>query len=97
MVNEIIPNQMDENDQKIKDAAEAWRLPYWDWAANNEVPLLAQEEVVQVTTKFGTSPIKNPLYQYDLPKGKTFGTMGPPSNQIYALISADGVPVSISN
>lgn len=98
MVNNIIPTQMYEKDHvELEAAAKAWRLPYWDWAANNQVPLLAQEKEVQVTTKFGTSPIKNPLYQYDLPEGKTFGTMGPPSNQTYVLTSADGLPASISN
>jgi hypothetical protein len=100
MVNEIIPNQM-ATDKKTQDllkaAAKAWRLPYWDWAVNNNVPLLAQNEYIEVSTKLGTAKIKNPLYQYDLPKGKTFGTMGPASNQTYVLISADGVPASISN
>ena len=84
-------NQKDE----LEDAAKAWRLPYWDWAVNNEVPLLAQEELIEVSTKFGTAKIKNPLYQYDLPKGKTFGTMGPAANQTYVPTSADGVPASI--
>lgn len=98
MVNEIIPKQMASDEQdSLMAAANSWRLPYWDWAVHNEVPLLAQDELVEVTTKFGTIKIKNPLYQYDLPKGKTFGTMGPPSNQTYTLISADGVPASISN
>jgi tyrosinase len=93
MVNEIIPNQMATDKQdSLKAAAKAWRLPYWDWAVNNEVPLLAQNESIEVSTKLGTAKIKNPLYQYDLPKGKTFGTMGPASNQTYVLISADGVP-----
>lgn len=100
MVNEIIPNQMptDETTQdSLKAAAKAWRLPYWDWAVNNEVPLLAQDQEIEVSTRFGTAKIKNALYQYNLPQGKTFGTMGPASNQTYALISADGVPASISN
>ncbi|EMR68281.1 putative tyrosinase precursor protein [Eutypa lata UCREL1] len=97
MVNEIIPNQMPSDDKtqdSLKTAAKAWRLPYWDWAANNEVPLLAQDQEIEVFTKFGTAKIKNALYQYNLPQGKTFGTMGPASNQTYTLVSADGVPAS---
>ncbi|KAI1255790.1 hypothetical protein MGN70_002530 [Eutypa lata] len=100
MVNEIIPNQMPSDDKtqdSLKTAAKAWRLPYWDWAANNEVPLLAQDQEIEVFTKFGTAKIKNALYQYNLPQGKTFGTMGPASNQTYTLVSADGVPASISD
>lgn len=100
MVNEIIPNQMPSDDKtqdSLETAAKAWRLPYWDWAANNEVPLLAQDQEIEVFTKFGTAKIKNALYQYNLPQGKTFGTMGPASNQTYTLVSADGVPASISD
>jgi hypothetical protein len=97
MVNEIIPKQMPtDKHESLLDAAKAWRLPYWDWAANNEVPLLAQNEHIEVYTASGTGTINNPLYRYDLPKGKTFGTMGPASNQTYVLTSADGFPAGIS-
>ncbi|KAI9783412.1 MAG: hypothetical protein M1839_003947 [Geoglossum umbratile] len=95
MVSEVIPNQMpsdEETQASLMAAAKAWRLPYWDWAVHNEVPLLAQTPDIEVSTKLGPSMIKNPLYQYDLPQGKTFGTMGPDSNQNYVLKSADGVP-----
>ncbi|KAK7753992.1 hypothetical protein SLS62_004091 [Diatrype stigma] len=95
MVNEVIPNQMPSNDKtqdSLKAAAKAWRLPYWDWAVNNEVPLLAQDKEIEVFTKFGIGKIRNAMYQYNLPEGKTFGTMGPTSNQTYVLTSADRFP-----
>lgn len=97
MINEIIPNQMPTDTATQKEliqAADAWRFPYWDWAAHSTVPLLAKTPEIEVQTKFGTSKIKNPLYQYVLPKGKTFGTMGPDDNQTYVVTSADGSPVS---
>jgi len=100
MVNEIIPNQMPTDpatQDSLNAAAKAWRVPYWDWAAHNEVPILCQNKNIDVTTKFGTATIKNPMYQYDLPAGKTFGTMGPGSNQNYVLKSADGFAVSLLN
>ncbi|KAI9868865.1 MAG: hypothetical protein M1813_004716 [Trichoglossum hirsutum] len=93
MVNKIIPDDMPEDQttqDSLKAAAKAWRFPYWDWAAHNEVPILCQNQSVGVYTKAGPATIKNPMYQYDLPPGKTFGTMGPPSNQNYVLRSADG-------
>jgi hypothetical protein len=94
MINEVIPNQIavDQQPAMLKAAAQ-WRMPYWDWAANNEVPVLAQNPTIQVQTVAGTSTIKNPLYSFNLPQGKTFGTMGPNSNQNYVVTSADGFPV----
>lgn len=46
-------------------AANAWRMPYWDWAADPEVPsLVAQEEISIVQPGGAMLSVSNPLYKF---------------------------------
>ncbi|KAK6215478.1 tyrosinase [Colletotrichum tabaci] len=56
----------------IKESTQ-WRLPYWDWALNTEVPDLFRPTTVKIRAPFGADGIQpepeivsNPLYRYEL-------------------------------
>ncbi|CAG7854383.1 Tyrosinase; AltName: Full=Monophenol monooxygenase [Serendipita indica DSM 11827] len=65
---------------KYLEAAKRFRLPYWDWAANGDIPdFISQQPTVQLETpdKGIVDNIPNPLYQYNFQKkGTTFGLRG---------------------
>lgn len=58
-----------------RQAADTWRLPYWDWAVSGKVPTLAYSPQVTVTMPPGqTVRIENPLYQFKMPNNKNMGS-----------------------
>ena len=77
MINQIVP-QFSPSERKVwHDAADTWRLPFWDWAANPKVPNLAMSEEVTVTAPPGvTVRMENPLYKFRMPNDKTMGSEG---------------------
>ncbi|KAL2827352.1 hypothetical protein BDW59DRAFT_171376 [Aspergillus cavernicola] len=73
MVEELIPSIPDEAAKKgWKNAAQRWRLPFWDWAVPQSdtgeygVPQIVELEQVEVV-KLGRNdkePVQNPLYKF---------------------------------
>lgn len=45
-------------------AAENWRMPYWDWASDYNLPASATTPTITVNGPTGQTTIKNPLYNY---------------------------------
>ncbi|KZT38875.1 Di-copper centre-containing protein [Sistotremastrum suecicum HHB10207 ss-3] len=74
MINDIIPTFPDEDQDKLTESANAWRLPYWDWAAKKkressriatyEAPLIVKEPTVTVQTSTGPTEIPNPMHSF---------------------------------
>ncbi|KAH8662913.1 hypothetical protein BGZ60DRAFT_412262 [Tricladium varicosporioides] len=50
--------------QRYQAAADNFRIPYWDWASDSQVPPAITQPQIQVTTPTGIQTITNPLYQY---------------------------------
>ncbi|KAI0433855.1 tyrosinase [Xylaria sp. FL1042] len=76
MINEIIPKYPTYKD-KYLEAANSWRLPYWDWAKNPKVPRFARYKTISIT--IGGEPkveIANPLYQFRMPNDKKMKVYG---------------------
>lgn len=76
MVNEIIP--MIHKDQKAwREAADSWRLPYWDWALHSRVPKLCDEPTIYLNAPEGLpSKIDNPLYRFKMPSNQPMSELG---------------------
>lgn len=75
-MNEIIPEHPQYQTEYL-DAARTWRLPYWDWAKNPQVPKFARWKRLEIT--IGGNPpttIDNPLYQFKMPNNKKMGAYG---------------------
>lgn len=53
-----------ENASAYRDAAQAFRLPYWDWAAHPQLPPACAPERVTVRGPRGLLALRNPLYSY---------------------------------
>ncbi|KAL2070465.1 hypothetical protein VTL71DRAFT_13491 [Oculimacula yallundae] len=95
----LIPTTFALEDQPAMiQAAETWRLPYWDWAMRKpdwhnpndrrrdgpNVPFILTVETVEVMTKTGSAPVKNPMWRFkvpDDPRRETFGDFGITRNQ----------------
>ncbi|PVF92484.1 Di-copper centre-containing protein [Serendipita vermifera] len=71
-----IANEYQGNDrQRYIAASQRFRVPYWDWAANSDLPdfVSIQAEVV-VNSPTGSRRMPNPLYAYAFhPMDSTFG------------------------
>ncbi|KAL1977859.1 hypothetical protein VTN31DRAFT_718 [Thermomyces dupontii] len=77
MINELVPNFPEADRPAWQEAAETWRLPYWDWARTNKVPKLAKYPTTFVPTfDGGVERIDNPLYQFKMPNLKTWDSEG---------------------
>ncbi|KAL3471608.1 hypothetical protein BJX99DRAFT_266607 [Aspergillus californicus] len=76
MINEIIPTYPENTRPALRAAADTWRLPYWDWAANPRVPWLASEPELQISLLDQLETIPNPLYQFRMPDGKPMEAHG---------------------
>jgi len=78
MVQDIIPNFPEDDRAEWQEAAENWRLPFWDWATQNSVPELCKYPTTLVPTADGLSEesIPNPLYQFRMPNNKPMSTQG---------------------
>lgn len=74
MVKEVIPTFDDSHHQRLRVEAQAWRLPYWDWAAKKQgavgepagydTALILKDRSVDVMTPTGIASIPNPMYEY---------------------------------
>lgn len=77
MIKEIIPQFPSSERQVWQEAANSWRLPFWDWAANPKVPNLAVSDEVTVTAPPGvTIRMDNPPYKFQMPNDETMGSEG---------------------
>lgn len=76
MVNEVIPElPVDQRrNDRFREAASTWRLPYWDWAKNPRMPDLLRYPKFQI--KMVGITIDNPLYKFKMPNGKKMGAYG---------------------
>ena len=95
MHEEIIGKRVPVIEKEIWEfAANHWRLPYWDWADNSNVPKLIELPsvtiVVSVTPR-KTMDVENPLWKFKMPTGKP---MGDKVHGKFAITYADGLPVS---
>lgn len=46
-------------------AADTWRMPYWDWAADPQVPSIVAQETICIIQPGGAEiPVPNPLYKF---------------------------------
>lgn len=81
---EVIPTFDDSQQQQLKDEAQKWRLPYWDWAAKKhrggkddyDAALILKDREVTVFTSTGQSTIPNPLWQFKTKTGEAMGKWG---------------------
>lgn len=67
--------------QQYVQAAERLRSPYWDWAADSNVPPASASPKLQVNFPNGESlqrrQVDNPLYTYRIPRQVLDGQLGP--------------------
>lgn len=65
-------------------AAKRFRIPYWDWAANADLPdFISLQETVTLNTPQGQKAMKNPLYSYTFnPVYSDFGD-GLPNEKVW--------------
>ena len=45
-------------------AAQKFRMPYWDWAANATIPDVVNTPRISINTPTGRQTVDNPLYTY---------------------------------
>ncbi|KAI0602121.1 Di-copper centre-containing protein [Biscogniauxia sp. FL1348] len=53
-----------DNASAYQDAAQKFRLPFWDWASDSTLPTACAEETVTVNGPQGQITMHNPLYNY---------------------------------
>lgn len=82
MIREIIPTFPESDRADLIEAANNFRLPFWDWACkkpgengeyNYDVPKLVRIHEVEIRVPGGTSKIKNPFWQFSMPDGMSMG------------------------
>ena len=76
------------------NAAQTWRLPFWDWDAHPDMPLIATSPTAEIDTPDGGKfqdnnpmykfiiPNKEPIIKHRLPDSPLFDTNG----MLYSLI-----------
>jgi tyrosinase len=77
MVDVVIPSFPKDKQAELTAAANAWRFPYWDWAAKKVrdpskpagyyVPLIVENKMINVVTPLGPTIIPNPMYAFTTP------------------------------
>jgi hypothetical protein len=95
---DIIEATVPDSEKELwKSAAQHWRLPYWDWAADQPyvkdfgVPeLTTLEKVDIVLPNLGKANVDNPLWKFTNPNGKP---MGDRSMGKYAIAADGDLPV----
>jgi hypothetical protein len=100
MKTKIIQKMVDTPEKDAWEfAAENWRLPYWDWADDTDVPKLICMPSVKIVTSPGPSAetisVPNPLYQFTMPTKKPMGDKE--AHGKYAIDNADQFPVSLKS
>lgn len=81
MIKQIVPTVTPASEQSVwAIEASHWRLPYWDWAAeqpylqNVGVPqIFTQQTVSIVMPGSGSKTVNNPLWKFTTPDGKALG------------------------
>ncbi|GAB1312862.1 tyrosinase [Madurella fahalii] len=89
MINDIIPELPKTEQASWTDAANTWRLPYWDWAEKKtrnegetpiyDVPLITKESrilVINLKDVQDDTYIDNPMYKFTVPGNKNMGRYG---------------------
>lgn len=77
MVQEIIPEYPKNKQNAMRVLADSWRLPYWDWAINLQVPWLAKSPELNISTPAGhIVTMNNPLYKFKMPNDKNMASEG---------------------
>ncbi|KAL6912417.1 hypothetical protein FSST1_010177 [Fusarium sambucinum] len=78
MDSEIVPQVTGSQKAQWQEAANSWRLPYWDWAADPSVPAVVRGESVSIVEFDGktTTTTPNPLYQFSTGAISTFQKTG---------------------
>lgn len=59
------------NSTTYKNAADNFRLPYWDWATAASMPEIANVKNLTITTPSGVETVPNPLYAFAIPNLQT--------------------------
>ena len=84
MIDVIIPRYPNHEGlhKRLKASANAWRLPYWDWALvkpldrqltlekvvrSYKMPLIAIKKEFYIMTSAGFAKVRNPMYQFVMP------------------------------
>ncbi|KAM3455655.1 hypothetical protein NHJ6243_008450 [Beauveria neobassiana] len=71
--------QRKHENEKWVQAAECWRLPYWDWAAHPSLPDIACDETISVIKSWNgrdepqMEDLGNPMYRFQMPGLKPMG------------------------
>ncbi|MCJ1352324.1 MAG: hypothetical protein MMC33_002308 [Icmadophila ericetorum] len=87
MTQQIIPKYVDDsNRDQWTNAAQTWRLPYWDWAmkkpdqstgsASYNIPQIFQNAQIRITIPSGPMTVDNPVYKFTMPNQQTMGSAG---------------------
>ena len=78
MSQEIVPGFAEDLRPEYKEAADEWRLPFWDWGKTTSVPDLCKYPYILVPTSDGTGEenIHNPLFQFRMPTNQPMSTAG---------------------
>ncbi|KAK7988124.1 hypothetical protein PG989_008439 [Apiospora arundinis] len=63
-VAKVAANYTGSNAASYQAAAQTWRLPFWDWAADPALPPSASTPTITVNGPGGQVTIENPLYRY---------------------------------
>ncbi|KAK2785870.1 hypothetical protein FQN52_009208 [Onygenales sp. PD_12] len=75
MINDIIPKFPKGRQTELRQAADTWRLPFWDWAVNHRVPTLAKYPTTTIPTPDGKRErVDNPLYQFKMSTNAPFSS-----------------------
>ena len=96
MTQQIIPKYVDDsNRDQWTNAAQTWRLPYWDWAmkkpdqstgsASYNIPQIFQNAQIRITIPSGPMTVDNPVYKFTMPNQQTMGSAG--------ITNIGGIPV----
>lgn len=76
MVDVIIPGLRlrERAEDEWQEAAFHWRLPFWDWAKNPQIPKLMCFKRIQL--RFPAMTVDNPFYKFKMPKGEKMRVYG---------------------
>ncbi|KAF5556999.1 di-copper centre-containing protein [Fusarium napiforme] len=78
MNSDIVPHVTGDQRAVWQEAANTWRLPYWDWAADPSVPSVVRGDTVSIVDFDGKTVMStsNPLYQFSTGAISTFKNTG---------------------
>lgn len=92
MCEEIIPSCLTTNPKNahdkdfhgtLRDAVKTWRIPYWDWAATDDLPPIVKLITVEIDIKkvpsvadVPSGHMFNPLNKFEMPSKEPMGAWG---------------------